>query len=131
MKKFALYLPLFIWLFTLTINASAQVPDEIVNGIRSGNAAKLSKFFNQNVELLVLDFECSCSKSQTQQVLNEFFTKYPPSKFTIVHKGGKGDSNYIIGTLETPGGKFRVSFLIKTINQVTIIHQLRIENQSE
>jgi hypothetical protein len=112
-------------------SAEAQIPDEIVSGIRSGNSAKLSKYFNQNVELLVLDFECSCSKSQAQQVVNDFFAKYPPSKFTIIHQGGKGDSNYAIGSLETPNGKFRVYFLIKTINQVSFIHQLRIEVQSD
>lgn len=106
---------------------NAQIPDEIVTGIRSGNAAKLSKYFNQNVELLVLDFECSCSKSQAQQVVNDFFVKSPPTKFTIIHQGGKGDSNYAIGSLETQNGKFRVYFLIKTINQVSFIHQFRIE----
>jgi len=106
---------------------NAQIPDEIVSSIRSGNAAKLSKYFNQNVELLVLDFECSCSKSQAQQVVNDFFVKSPPTKFTIIHQGGKGDSNYAIGSLETQNGKFRVYFLIKTINQVSFIHQFRIE----
>jgi hypothetical protein len=106
---------------------NAQIPDEIVMGIRSGNAAKLSKYFNQNVELLVLDFECSCSKSQAQQVVNDFFIKSPPTKFTIIHQGGKGDSNYAIGSLETQNGKYRVYFLIKTINQVSFIHQFRIE----
>jgi hypothetical protein len=110
---------------------NAQIPDEIITSIRSGNSAKLSKYFNPNVELLVLDFECSCSKSQAQQVVNDFFVKCAPTKFTVIHQGGKGDSNYAIGSLETQNGKFRVYFLIKTINQVTFIHQLRIEVQSD
>jgi len=113
------------------VAVNAQIPDDIISSIRSGNSTKLSKYFNQNVELLVLDFECSCSKSQAQQVVNDFFTKYPPSKFTIIHQGGKGDSNYAIGNLETKNGKFRVNFMIKTINQVTFIHQLIIEVQTE
>jgi hypothetical protein len=118
-------------LLILGLGLNAQIPDEITSSIRSGSAAKLSKYFNQNVELLVLDFECSCSKSQAQQVVNDFFVKYPPVKFTIIHQGGKGDSNYAIGTLETKTGKYRVYFLIKTINQVSFIHQLRIEVQTE
>jgi hypothetical protein len=118
-------------LFIFGLGLNAQIPDDIIAGIRSGNAAKLSKYFNQNVELLVLDYECSCSKPQAQQVVNDFFGKYPPAKFTIIHQGGKGDSNYAIGSLETQNGKFRVYFLIKTINQVSFIHQLRIEVQTE
>jgi len=122
---------LFAILLIEGLAVNAQIPDEIITSIRSGNSAKLSKYFNQNVELLVLDFECSCSSSQAQQVVNDFFAKYTPTKFTIIHQGGKGDSYYAIGSLETQKGKFRVYFLIKTINQVSFIYQLRIEVQSD
>jgi hypothetical protein len=113
------------------LTVEAQIPDEIISGIRSGNSTRLAKYFNQNVELAVLDNESVSSKSQAQQIVNDFFKKYPPLKFSIIHQGGKGDSNYAIGTLETQNGKFRVYFLIKTVNQVTFIHQLRIETQNE
>jgi hypothetical protein len=122
---------LFAMLIVTGLVVNAQIPDDVISGLREGNAAKLSKNFNQNIELLVLDYECSCSKSQAQQVVNDFFVKYPPTKFTIIHEGGKGDSNYAIGSLETPNGKYRVYFLIKTINKVSFIHQLRIEVQSD
>lgn len=122
---------LFTTLLITGFTVYAQIPDEIASSIREGNSAKLSKYFNQNVELLVLEYECSCSKSQAQQVVNDFFVKSPPTKFTIIHQGGKGDSNYAIGSLETQNGKFRVYFLIKTINQVSFIHQLRIEVQAD
>jgi hypothetical protein len=121
----------FAVLMITVFSVNAQVPDDIISSIRSGNSAALSKYFNQNIELLVLDFECSCSKSQAQQVVNDFFVKNTPTKFTVIHQGGKGDSNYAIGSLETPNGKFRIYFLVKTINQVSFIHQLRIEVQTD
>lgn len=117
-------------LLILGFTSSAQIPDEIISSLKTGNSTKLASFFNQNVELVVLENESVCSKSQAQQIINDFFSKYPPHKFTIIHQGGKGDSNYAIGNLETQNGKFRVYFLIKTINQVSFIHQLRIEVQS-
>jgi hypothetical protein len=122
---------LFTLLLIMGFAVNAQIPDEIITSIRSGNSAKLSKYFNQNIELVVLDFECTCSKAQAQQVVTDFFAKYTPTKFTIIHQGGKSDSNYAIGSLETQNGKYRVYFLIKTINQVSFIHQLRIEVQSD
>lgn len=118
-------------LFTSVSMAKAEIPEEIITSISSGNAAKLSKYFNQNVDLLVLDFECSCSKSQTQQVINDFFQKNTPSKFSIIHQSSKGDFDYAIGNLETDKGKYRINFLIKTINKVALIHQFRIEAQTE
>jgi hypothetical protein len=118
-------------ILVLGFSSSAQIPDEIISSLKTGNSTKLANYFNQNVELVVLENESVCSKSQAQQVISDFFSKYPPQKFTIIHQGGKGDSNYAIGSLETQNGKFRVYFLIKTINQVSFIHQLRIETQTE
>lgn len=117
-------------IMALGFSVSAQVPDEIITSLKTGNASKLAKFFNQNIELVVLENESICSKSQAEQVISDFFSKYQPKKFTLIHEGGKGDSNYAIGNLETQNGKFRVSFLIKTMNEVSFIHLLRIEAQT-
>jgi hypothetical protein len=129
-KRLASILILFS-ILVCGFSSSAQIPDEIISSLKTGNSTKLAGYFNQNVELVVLENESVCSKSQAEQVINDFFNKYQPQKFTIIHQGGKGDSNYAIGNLETKNGKFRVYFLIKTINQVSFIHQLRIEIQSE
>lgn len=120
-----------IILAAMSLISTAQIPDEIITSLKTGNSVKLSGYFNQNVELVVLESENVYSKSHAQQVINNFFKKNPPTKFTIIHQGGKGDSNYAIGTLETQNGNFRVYFLIKTINQAAFIHQLRIEKQTE
>jgi len=129
-KRLKYSILILITVLAFGFSSSAQIPDEIISSLKTGNSTKLAKYFNQNVELVVLDNESVCSKSQAQQVINDFFSKYPPQKFTVIHQGGKGDSNYAIGNLETPNGKFRVYFLIKTINQVSFIHQLRVEVQS-
>ena len=122
---------LFIALTMSVLISSAQISDDIITCFKTGNSAKLSSFFNNNIELVVLENENVLSKSHAQQVVSEFFKKNNPQKFSIIHQGGKGDSNYAIGTLETQNGKFRVYFLLKTINQVSFIHQLRIEKQTE
>ncbi len=118
-------------LAVMSLISTAQIPDEIIMSLKTGNSVKLSGYFNQNVELVVLENENVYSKSHAQQVINNFFKKNPPVKFSIIHQGGKGDSNYAIGTLETQNGSFRVYFLIKTVNQAPFIHQLRIEKQTE
>lgn len=131
MTQLIKHILLSIVLTMTVLVSSAQIPDDIITSIKTGNSAKLSSFFNENVELVVLDNENVLSKSHAQQVVSEFFKKNTPQKFSIIHQGGKGDSNYAIGNLETINGKFRVYFLIKTINQVSFIHQLRIEKQND
>lgn len=121
---------LLVALLLMGFAAHAQVPDDIISSLKSGNASKLAGYFGQNVELVVLDYENVYSKAQAQQVINDFFKKYPPVNFSIIHQGGKEGSNYVIGNLQVPGEKFRVYFLVKWQNGVANIHQLRIERQN-
>lgn len=111
-------------------SATAQIPDEIIFSLKTGNAAKLASHFSQNVELVILENENVYSKAHAQQVINDFFKKYPPQDFSIIHQGGKEGSNYAIGNLKVDNEKFRVYFLIKSQNGSAFIHQLRIERQS-
>ncbi len=121
----------FLFLLLSAGSVVAQIPDDIILSLKSGNSAELAKHFNQNVELVVLDSENVYSKAHARQVLHDFFGKNKPVSFHIIHKGDKGDLYYAIGTLKTETGQFRVYFLIKTINNISFIHQLRIEQQSE
>lgn len=121
----------FIIGFFVIANVSfAQIPDDIIFSLKTGNASKLAKHFSQNVELVVLDSENVYSKAHAQQVISDFFKKYPPQNFTIIHQGGKDDSSYAIGNLQVKNDKFRVYFLIKSKNGASYIHQLRIEYQT-
>ena len=120
---------LFFGLFVVASVSFAQIPDEIVVSIQSGNDAGLAEFFNENVELVVQTHDDVYSKLQAQQIVAEFFKSNKPKQFTIVHQGGKDGARYAIGSLTTNTGTFRVYFLLKSKNSNSYIHQLRIEKQ--
>ena len=125
-----LILLFFISGFSIISNqALAQVPDEIIQSLKSGNSKTLSEYFNQNVELVVLENDNVYSKAQAQQIVNKFFRSNSPESFNIIHNGGKEDARYVIGNLATSTGSFRVYFLLKKNNGKDYIHQLRIEKQ--
>lgn len=130
MKSIRKTLMLLVTMLLMGFWGHAQVPDDIIVSLKSGNASKLAGYFGQNVELVVLDYENVYSKAHAQQVISDFFKKYPPVNFTIIHQGGKEGSNYVIGNLQVPSEKFRVYFLVKWQNGVANIHQLRIERQN-
>ncbi len=107
----------------------AQIPDEIIQSIKSGNAKALSGFFNQNVELVIPEGDNVYSKAQAQLIVNDFFSNHSPQNFAIIHQGGKEGAQYVIGNLGTKKGSFRVYFLLKKSDGKDYIHQLRIEKQ--
>lgn len=128
-KKKNLIILLLIGCFSLIQPVNAQVPDEIIVCLKSGNAKTLSGYFNQNVELVVPDNDNVYSKAQAQLIVNEFFNSYAPQSFSVIHQGGKEGAQYVIGNLATKKGSFRVYFLLKKNNGKDYIHQLRIEKQ--
>lgn len=128
-KKLLLIILLFAGSFTFIQPANAQVPDEIIQCLKTGNAKALSGFFNQNVELVVPDNDNVYSKAQAQLIVNEFFNSYAPQSFSVIHQGGKEGAQYVIGNLGTKKGSFRVYFLLKKSDGNDYIHQLRIEKQ--
>ncbi len=107
----------------------AQMPDELVLSLKTGNASNLSSYFNENIELVVLDRDDVYSKAQAQQIVTSFFDQYEVQGFSIIHQGGKEGAKYAIGNLTTNNGTFRVYFLLKNDGSKAYIHQLRIEKQ--
>jgi hypothetical protein len=127
-KKFFMIF-LFAGVFLFTVPAKSQIPDEIILSLKSGNARALSEYFNQNVELVVPESDNVYSKAQAQLIVNNFFSSHSPQSFSVIHQGGKEGAQYVIGTLGTQKGTFRVYFLLKKNNGKDYIHQLRIEKQ--
>jgi len=116
----------------ISFSFSTDLIDGIATAIRSGNPKNISKYFIENIDLKVIAQEDVYSKQQAEMILKDFFTKHPVKSFTVAHKSEpKGGSQYVIGTLETENGKFRIYFLIKTTGSNTLIQQFRIEAENE
>jgi len=113
----------------MAATAQEEIPDKIIVSLSKGDAKTLSGFFYNNVELVILEKDNVYSKAQAQQIVTKFFSDYKPEGFEIVHKGegGSSGSRYVIGTLLTKKGKFRVYFFLKADKEKLFIHQLHIE----
>ncbi len=120
---------LLVGTFLIVNPVKAQIPDEIILSLKSGNAKTLSEYFNQNVELVVPENDNVYSKAQAQLIVNDFFSINSPQGFSVIHQGGKEGAQYVIGNLSTRKGFFRVYFLLKKNDGKDYIHQLRIEKQ--
>ena len=128
-KKTTFFLLIFIGFIALPNFLQAQIPDEIIASLKNGDSKMLSEYFNQNVELVVLENDNVYSKAQAQQIVSKFFSNNTPESFNVIHEGGKEGAKYVIGNLKANTGNFRVYFLLKSNEGKNYIHQLRIEKQ--
>jgi hypothetical protein len=113
-------------------HSGPDISDEIAGAIRTGNSSLIAHYFANNVDLKILSQENIYSKAQAELILQDFFSKHHPVKFSIAHKSTlKNDSQFAIGTLETGNGKFRVNFVMKTAGTSSTITQFRVEPEDE
>jgi hypothetical protein len=134
MKKIRniLALGLLILIPSFPLNAQAdKIPENIVLSFKAGNAAELAKFFHSNVELIILENEDVYSRSQAEQIIRKFFLEHKPVSFKVIHEGGSENSRYAIGRLKTEEQSYRVYILIKKQEESPLIHQLRIEEETD
>jgi hypothetical protein len=104
----------------------AQVPDEIIQSLKSGDSKKFSAYFNQNIELVVLENDNVYSKAQAEQIISKFFSKNTPESFDIIHESSAEGANLVIGNLVTNNGDFRVYIFLRKNAGKDYIFQLRI-----
>ncbi len=135
MKTFKKAIPLIFilsmifYLGSFTFNT--EIPKDIAVAFKVGSAEELARYFNNTIELVILDNEDVYSNVQAQQIIDNFFTDHYPKSFEFVHQGGKEESKFAIGKLVTFNGTFRVYILIKLKDDKPFIHQLRIEPENE
>ena len=114
---------LFLW-----VGAQNSELDKISFAIQTGNAKELSKYFDNSVEITVFEKEETYSKAQAEMVLRDFFSKYRPSSFKIIHNGNSSQgSEYGIGTLLTDSGTFRTYIYLKQKDSRLFIQEIRFE----
>ena len=105
-----------------------EVSDDIIAALKQGKASEIVKYFDEKVSIKIVNQEDVLSRSQAEANLKYFFEKHTVKNFSASHKSSiNNNSQYITGMLETSGGKFRVSILIRR----NLISQFRIENDND
>ena len=134
MMKPLLALLLLLWHLPTNNVLQADVIDDLSMQLKSGNAKEIAKNFAASVELIIIDQEDVYSKAQSEQILKDFFLKYPPNKIAIVHRLNNSQ-NFKLGifSLGTKNGKFRVTVTLnlRKPSNAFLITELRIEPERE
>ncbi len=105
--------------------------EDIVKAMEKSNAREMAKFFSNNVDLSLPRAEGTFSKSQSEMILRDFFSRNPPTSFEVSHEGTSRDGSvYFIGHLLTEDGQsYRCYFLIKKVSRTFFLHRIQFELQ--
>ncbi len=104
--------------------------DDMIVAMRTGSASAVAKFFNNNVELTLIDNEGIYSKLQAEQMLKNFFVQHPPKNVNIQHRGSSAQgAQYAIATYEATNGKFRTYIFMKDNGNGLQVNEYRIERE--
>lgn len=111
-------------LSSFTLNLSI---DEVVAGLKNGDAAQIARHFDNTVEITMPDKSNNYSKNQAEIVLKDFFTTNGVKGFEVIHKGENSGSQYCIGTLVTKNGSFRTTVFMKQKADKQLLQEIRFE----
>ena len=109
--------------------AAAQF-DAVTAAIARGDAAALSTYLDETVELALPGLDDIYTKTQATDKLAGFFSLHPPTGFSRVHGGtSRGEVGaYVIGSLKSGAATYRV-YLYGVGEARPTIQEIRIEEE--
>ena len=95
--------------------------------IKQGNVDYLSAWFDDNLEVAIINNTSNSSKNQAKQITKAFFESHAPRSFEITHKVDKNGMKYALGTLNAGGETYIVTIFVKFKDKDYKIQMLKIE----
>lgn len=108
-----------------------SVFNSITKYLAAGDAASLSSWFADNLDVTIISSSRNCSRNQARQILRTFFESYTPRSFEVTHKASEANKKYLIGLLNAGGERFQVTiYATSSGGDPYKIQQLNISRQT-
>lgn len=127
MKTFFTFL-LIVSAISISSFAQKSNIDGVIDALRSGSAAELANYLDDNIELTLPDQSDNYSKAQAVLILKDFFNNNGVKNFDVKHKGDQSGGQFCIGTLQTKSGNFRTTVFMKIKNNKEVVKEIRFQS---
>lgn len=126
--------PILFFLFLIEFStlkekdhSDVMLIEEIATSFKTGSSKDLAKFFDNGIELNLDGTQGEYSKNQAELVMRDFFKKFPPVDFRIIHQGSTLEQIlYLIGDFRTESLNFRILLKGKSDKENLKIYRLDI-----
>ncbi len=128
MKNFYLRIVITLSVLFVFTGAKAQSAlEDVSNGVRTGNVAAISPYFDNIVPITLNNTQSAYSKQQAEMVLKDFFSRNTPKEFLVASSGTSNNAKFVIGEMITNSGiKYSVYILLKEKEHVFYLQELRL-----
>ncbi len=130
MKKRVILLLLSAWVAFASLLAQ-DVPVGVVVAFKKGSPQELNRYLGEKVDLFILNKPVQADRLGAEGAITDFFTRNKVNRFDVKHQGKRNESSFIVGTLQTANGNFRVNCFFKRIQNRYYIHQIRIDKTND
>lgn len=130
MKKRVLLIIAVLLLF-LPLLMAQEIPSGVVAALSKGSSQELSKYMGDKVNLILPSNSANVDKQKAAAMMQDFFAQNKVDGFNVNHQGKRNESGFVIGTLKTNNGKYRVNCFLKKSEEQYVIHQIRIDKTNE
>ena len=107
--------------------SASRVLNEVYVSLVDGDADRLAQYFDDRVEITIMDKGKVHSRRQASYVMKEFFNRYPSGTFTRHHVGETDGVMYALGVYNSMNGDFEVNIFIRVAQEEGWIRELRFE----
>lgn len=118
-------------LLCFSLLMAQEIPAGVITAFKRGSSQELSKYMGDKVNLAIPGRSASVDKQQATVAMQEFFRTNKVSGFSVNHQGKRDESSFLIGTIMTGSGHFRVNCFLKKVQDKCLIHQIRIDKINE
>lgn len=112
-------------------SAQSEVSQDILQGFIENTPADITANLNDNVELVINNYNDVYSRQQSTAIINDFFRKNKITSFQVMHTGNKESAAFAICALKAGKESYRVYILTRKSGSKQFIQQLRIEPSYE
>lgn len=118
-------------LLSVSLLMAQEIPAGVITAFKRGSSQELSKYMGDKVNLVLQGNSTNVDKKKATAMMQEFFTENKVNGFDVNHQGKRDESSFVIGTLTTTKGKFRVNCFLEKVQTQCLIHQIRIDKINE
>jgi hypothetical protein len=108
-----------------------DLPVGVAAAFKKGNSQELGRYLGEKIELVVPGQSGIIDKQSATAALSTFFANHRVTDFQINHQGKRDESSFVIGTLITASGVFRVNCFFRKIQNRYSINQIRINKTND
>jgi hypothetical protein len=102
----------------------------IIKAIQASDAKSLAAGFSATVELRLADHENTCSASQGEMIMKDFFKNYPVDSFSILEKGiTDPNTKFAIGEYISGTSKFQVYINLHREKDAFLIQKIKFDQK--